>query len=183
VASLELDWVPEFRETAAARLCERSAGAYANCLALSVRCALWLRECDVACGLLQMTGAAERFGDGAGRWPFTDPAATRHWTVRVGDWSVDWTARQFSPRAGWPDVAHVDELAARWALVEDWACARCPDLVAHPLHMELTPAGLEREHRAIARATAGLGPFPDARHDETPPLVPMCACAPAAAAA
>jgi hypothetical protein len=178
---VELDWVPEFRKTAAARVCKRPAGAYANCLALSVRCALWLRERGVECWLLHMTGAPERFGSGAGRWPFTDPAATQHWTVRVGDRSVDWTARQFRPGAGWPEVAHVDAVAASWALVEDWACPRCPELVADPLHMELTPAGLEREHRAVARATDGLGPFPDPRHDDTPPLVTMCSCAPAVA--
>jgi hypothetical protein len=182
VVTVELEWVPEFRRTDVGRACELPAGAYANCLALSARCALWLRERGVECGLLQMTGAPKRF-DGAGRWPFTDPAATRHWTIRIGDWSVDWTARQFRSRAAWPEVLHVDALAASWALVEDWACARCTELVADPRHMDLAPAGLEREHHAIARATGGLGPFPDPRHDMTPPLVTMCACTPAVAAA
>jgi hypothetical protein len=179
---VELEWVGGFRETDAARACERSAGAYANCLSLSARYALWLRERGVDCGLLHVAGSATTFGRGAGRWPFTDPAETQHWTVRVGDWSIDWTARQFRPRAAWPEVVHVSRLATHWRLVEDWACPRCPQLVAHPWHMELTPAGLGREHRTIARATGGRGPFPDPRHDDTPALVRICACVPAVAA-
>jgi hypothetical protein len=178
----ELHWVHEFRLTEPAVACKRPAGAYANCLALSVRCALWLRERGVPCGLLHMAGTEKRSGRGAGRWPYTDPAETQHWTVRVGDWSVDWTARQFRPAAGWPQVRHVGTLAARWRLVEEWACPECAELVADARHMEMTPAGLGREHRAIARATGGRGPFPDPRHDDTPALVPICACAPAIAA-
>jgi hypothetical protein len=183
VASAELDWVLDFQATEAARACERSAGAYANCLAVSARCALWLRERGVECGLLHMAGSARRFRHGAGRWPFTDPAETQHWTVCVGDWSVDWTARQFRPRARWPEVEHVDALAASWALVEDWACATCPELVADSRHMELTPPGLGRAHRALARASGGRGPFLDPRHDDTPSLAMMCACTSAVAAA
>jgi hypothetical protein len=178
----ELDLVQDFRLTEPARACERSAGAYANCLAVSGRCALWLRERGVACGLLHMAGSRQQFRSGAGRWPFTDPAQTEHWTVRVGDWSVDWTARQFRPRGAWPQVDHVGALASRWRLVEDWACPTCAELVADARHMELTPAGLGRMHRAIARATGGRGPFPDPRHDDPPALAPLCACAAAIAA-
>jgi hypothetical protein len=179
----ELDWVQDFRLTEPARACERPAGAYANCLAVSARCVLWLRARGIDCGLLHMAGSAQRFGRGAGRWPFTDPAETEHWTVRVGDWSIDWTARQFRPRAAWPQVDHVGALTTRWRLVEDWVCPTCPELVADARHMELTPAGLGREHRALARACGGRGPFPDPRHDDTPALVVLCACAPASAVA
>jgi hypothetical protein len=179
----ELDWIRDFERTAAARACDRPAGAYANCLALSARCGQWLRDNGVECGMLHMAGSRRAFSRGAGRWPFTDPAETQHWTVRVGDWSIDWTARQFRPRARLPEVEHVDALPLRWLLVEDWACPRCPELVADARHLELTPAGLDREHRALARASAGRGPFPDPRHDDTPALVMLCACAPAVAAA
>jgi hypothetical protein len=178
----DLDWIREFRLTEPARACERPGGAYANCLAVSVRCALWLRERGVPCGLLHMAGSSRPCSRGAGRWPFTDPALTEHWTVRVGAWSIDWTARQFRPRAAWPQVDHVDALAGQWMLVEDWACAACPELVADARHMEMTPAGLGRAHRALARASGGRGPFPDPRHDDSPALTPMCACAPAVAA-
>jgi hypothetical protein len=172
-----------FEEADAARACEQPAGAYANCLALSARCAAWLRERGVACGLLHLAGSLEPLPHGAGRWPFCDPADTQHWTVRVGDWSIDWTARQFRAGARCPEVEHVDALAARWLLVEDWACERCPRLVADPLHLELTPAGLDREHREVAQATGGRGPFRDPRHDDTPALVRLCECTPAGAAA
>ena len=178
----ELGWVTEFRLTEPARACERPAGAYGNCLAVSVRCAIWLRGQGIECGLLHMVGRAERFNQGSGRWPLSDPAATRHWTVRVGDWSVDWTARQFRPRAAWPQVDRVERLAASWRLVEDWACPRCPVLVTDARHMELTPAGLGRRHRALARVSDGIGPYPDPRHDDSPPLALICACAPAVAA-
>jgi hypothetical protein len=173
----------EFSRTEAARACEQPAGAYANCLAVSGRCAQWLRGRGVECGLVHMAGSRDPLPRAAGRWPFCDPAETQHWTVRIGEWSVDWTARQFRPRARWPKVERVDVLAARWRLVEDWACPRCPELVADPRHLELTPAGLEREHRALARASRGRGPFPDPRHDDSPPLLVMCACAPEVAAA
>ena len=173
----ELDWVLDFSQTEPARACQRPAGAYANCLAVSARCALWLRGRGVECGLLHMAGAERCCSGGAGRWPFTDPAETQHWTVRVGDWSVDWTARQFRPRARWPQVERVDALAGSWAMVEEWACPACPVLVADPRHMELTPAGLGRAHRALARASGGRGPFPDPRHDDSPALVVLCACA------
>jgi hypothetical protein len=167
-----------FAQSAPARACADPAGAYANCLALSARCGQALRAAGVACGLLHLAGSLEPMPHGVGRWAFCDPAVIQHWTVRVGEWSMDWTARQFRAEADWPEVEPVGVLAARWRLVEDWACPRCTELVAHPLHMELTPAGLEREHRAVARATSGRGPFRDPRHDDTPALVRPCACPP-----
>jgi hypothetical protein len=170
----------EYERTDAARACRHPAGAYANCLALSVRCALWLRSRGVACGLMHLAGSLEPFSRAAGRWPFCDPADTQHWTVGAGDWSIDWTARQFRARAPWPEVERVAALAARWRLVEVWACDRCPQLVADQRHLELTPPGLDREHRALARATGGRGPFHDPRHDGTAALVKLCACSSAA---
>jgi hypothetical protein len=172
----QLEWISDFERTEPARACTRPRGAYANCLAVSTRCAQWLRARGVECGLLHLAGSLEPSPRGAGRWPDCDPADTEHWTVRVGDWSIDWTARQFRPHAQCPEVKRVDALWARWRLVEDWACHRCPDLVTDPRHLALTPAGLEREHRALARASGGRGPFPDPRHDDTPALVKLCAC-------
>ena len=99
----------------------------------------------------------------------------------MGDWSIDWTARQFRGQAPWPEVVRGDPLMARWRQVDDWAGHRCPELVADPRHSEPTPAGLEREHRALARASSGRGPFADPRHDEAPALVKLCACPPAGA--
>jgi hypothetical protein len=46
----------------------------------------------------------------------------------------------------------------------------------HPLHRELAPSSLEQEHRAVARATSGRGPFPDPRHDGTPDPKSLCTC-------
>ena len=168
--------VQEFTRTESARACADPVGAYANCLALSALCAAWLRERDIDCGVLRLSGSRGRFPNGSGRWPFCDPREIRHWTVSVGPWSVDWTARQFQPKANWPDVRRVDSLAASWRLIEDWACPRCPDLVADPRHCELSPSWLEREHRNIARATGGRGPFADPRHDDTPDLAVLCVC-------
>ena len=167
----------EFALTEAARACEDPAGAYANCLAVSARCGEWLQARDVDFDLLRSSGSRTRFPEGSGRWPFYDGLAIRHWTVRVGPWSVDWTARQFRPDTDWPEVKRVDSLAAEWSETEVWACHRCPELVPHPLHRELAPSSLEREHREIAHATRGLGPFLDPRHEGTPPLVTLCACA------
>jgi hypothetical protein len=166
----------EFGRTEPARACDDPAGAYANCLAVSVRCAEWLRERDVDCELLRSSGSRMAFPGGSGRWPFFDPARIRHWSVGVGPWSIDWTARQFRPDFGWPEVMPSEALARRWSATDVWACRRCSRLVADPRHRELAPDGLEREHREIARATAGRGPFPDPRHDGTPPLVTLCAC-------
>src|SRR5262245_50263090 len=151
--------IQEFARTEPARVCADPVGAYANCLAISARCAEWLRERGIECGMLRLSGSRARFRDGSGRWPFVDPREIRHWTVCVGRWSIDWSARQFWPRADWPDVRRVDALETAWRVTEDWACPRCPALVAHPLHRELTPSGLERAHREIARATSGRGPF------------------------
>ena len=120
----------EFRRTKHARACADPAGAYANCLAASARCAEWLRARGIGCGLLMFSGSLEPFPDGAGRWPFCEPLECRHWTVRAGSWSIDWTARQFRPDAGWPEVSEVVALAARWRLTADWACDRCPELLA-----------------------------------------------------
>jgi hypothetical protein len=174
----------EFARTEHARACADSARAYANCLAASVRCAEWLRARGIACGMIMFAASLEPFPEGSGRWPFCDPLECRHWTVRAGEWSIDWTARQFRPRADWPDVRPVDFLAAQWRTTADWACARCPELVAHPRHCELAPPLLERAHREIARATRGGGPFPDPRHDGTPDLpLALCACDAAASRA
>jgi len=167
----------EFGRTEHARVCEEPAGAYANCLAVSVRCAEWLRTQAIACDLLRFSGSLTPFPQGSGRWPFHDPLEIRHWTVRVGPWSIDWTARQFWPEADWPELRRVDSLSERWSLTELWACHRCPELVAHPRHRELAPIGLARAHREVARATGGHGPFEDPRHDGTPSLLaPLCAC-------
>ena len=167
----------EFALTDPARACAEPAGAYANCLALSARCADWLRERDVACGLLRFTGSREPFPAGAGRWPLCDPSDIRHWTVRAGPWSIDWTARQFDAQAGWPALESVESVAARWQLAEDWACERCPELVADARHRDLAPVRLERAHRELARATGGRGPFDDPRHDGGAGLAALCACA------
>lgn len=168
----------EFERTGPAGACADPAGAYANCLAVSTHCAHWLRDRGVACGLLHLVGSRAPSPEGAGRWPFCDPASTEHWTVRVEHWSVDWTARQFHPRAPWPQVERVDVLTARWLVAEDWACHRCSRLVIDVRHLELTAVGLDREHRAVAQASSGRGPFPDVRHDGTPPLAKLCACEP-----
>jgi hypothetical protein len=168
--------IREFATTEPARVCADPAGAYANCLALSAQCAEWLRERGIECGVIRLSGSRARFPEGSGRWPFYDPREIRHWTVCVGAWSIDWTARQFRPRADSPDVRRVDSLVAGWRLIEDWACPRCPELVAHPAHRELAPIRLESEHRNIARATRGRGPFGDPRHDDTPGLAVLCAC-------
>ena len=166
----------EFARTEPVRACSEPAGAYANCLALSARCAEWLRSQGVECGLLRHAGSLSGFPQGAGRWPLHDPRTIGHWTVRAGPWSVDWTARQFRPQADWPEVERVDALGARWSLTEVWACERCRELVAHPLHRELAPAWLEQAHLEVARATGGAGPFADPRHDATGELVSLCTC-------
>ena len=127
---------------------------------------------------MRLTGSRKPFPEGAGRWPFYDRATVQHWTVRVEDWSIDWTARQFAPSAPWPRVERVEDMPASWVRVEDWACRRCRRLVIDARHLELTPAGLDREHRAIAQATGGRGPFRDPRHDDTPPLLKLCDCGP-----
>jgi hypothetical protein len=158
------------------RACADPAGAYANCLAASARCAEWLRAREIECGLLLLTSSLEPFPHAAGRWPLCDPLECRHWTVRAGRWSIDWTARQFRPHADWPEVRPVDSLTARWRAVADWACASCPELLVHPLHRDFAPAPLERAHRDVARATRGGGPFADPRHDGTPDLISPCTC-------
>jgi hypothetical protein len=164
----------EFGRTDHARACADPAGAYSNCLAASVRCAEWLRARGIDCGLLMLSGSLEPLLDGAGRWPFCEPLECRHWTVRADSWSIDWTARQFRPRAEWPEASEMVSLAARWRLTADWACTRCAVLLTDPRHGELAPATLERGHRDIARATSGRGPFPDPRHDGTPDLLSPC---------
>jgi len=171
----------DFAATDAARACAEPHGAYANCLAASALCARWLRERGVESGLLHLSGSLEPFDASAGRWPFYEPAQLEHWTVRAGAWSIDWTARQFSASAAWPAVERVEALTERWGRVDDWACHRCPELVSDERHQALAPAALEREHRevAIARAGGRSNPFHDPRHDDSAPLVRLCACPPA----
>jgi hypothetical protein len=166
----------EFAATDIARACARPDGAYANCLAVSATFAGWLRERGVACGLLRLSSSMWPFTAATGRWPFCDPAAVAHWTVAVHGASVDWSARQFDPAAAWPDTLPIAELAARWRTVQSWACERCPDLVADSRHREAAPDWLVAQHRSLARGTGGRGPFPDPRHDDSAPLVALCAC-------
>jgi hypothetical protein len=166
-----------FAASEAARACAAPAGAYANCLVLSVRYTAWLRECGVAAGLLVLRGSRTQFPSAAGRWPYCDPSHISHWTTVAGDWSVDWTARQFDPRAAWPRVEPVTALAAAWEHVSIWACERCAEPLADPRHGHLAPPELHAEHRLRARETAGIGPFSDPRHDGTPALVALCRCA------
>jgi hypothetical protein len=165
-----------FALTSAARTCATPEGAYANCLALSARYAAWLRDRGEPAGLLALRGSRSAFPAAAGRWPFCDPGAHAHWVTASAGWAVDWTFRQFDPGSAWPSVVPVAALADRWREVELWACEGCADLLADPRHGELTPAGLHAQHAALARATAGAGPFPDPRHDDTAPLAPLCRC-------
>ena len=165
-----------FALTGAARACATPEGAYANCLALSARYAAWLRDAGLPAGLLAMRGSRAAFPSAAGRWPGCDPEDYSHWVTFSGEHCVDWTWRQFDREAAWPIVLPVDALTGAWHEVRVWACATCPDLVADPLHQALAPADMHAEHRALARATGGAGPFPDPRHDTTPALVPMCSC-------
>jgi len=169
-----------FALTSAARACATPAGAYANCLALSVRYALWLRERGEPAGLLAMRGSRAAFPSAAGRWPLCEPESYTHWVTVSGDWAVDWTWRQFDPASAWPAVLPAEVAAGAWLESAVWACDRCPELVGHPRHQDLAPLAMAGEHLAIARTTAGAGPFPDPRHDHTPALVALCACAPQA---
>jgi len=166
----------EFGQTEAARVCSYPAGAYANCLAMSALCAEWLRARGVECAIAWFSGSREPFPLAAGRWPYCDLQQINHWTVLAGEWSIDWTARQFEEQADWPDIRHLDTVAARWQRVEVWACDRCIQLVADGRHRELTPSRLDLTHRDIALETGGRGPYADPRHDATPALVSLCAC-------
>ena len=169
--------VSAFALTGEALACTTPEGAYANCLALSVRYALWLRERGEPAGMVALRGSRVAFPSAAGRWPLCEPGGYSHWVTVSGDWAVDWTWRQFEPSAAWPVVLPVDTVVAAWDEHVAWACDACPELVADPLHQELAPAGMHAAHRAIARATRGAGPFPDPRHDGTAALTPLCACA------
>jgi hypothetical protein len=156
--------------------CASPAGAYANCLAMSARFTEWLRARGVAAGILHLTGMKAPLDAGAaGRWPACDPSTFQHWTTLVGDAAVDWTARQFDPAAPVPTVAPAAELTEGWNEAEVWACEHCDRLVDDDAHADMAPAGLDTEHAALARATAGTGPFPDPRHDTTAPLTRICA--------
>jgi hypothetical protein len=131
--------------------------------------------------MVALRGLHAAYPPAAGRWPLCDPEVYAHWVTVSGDWAVDWTWRQFDPAAAWPAVLPVDALAGAWLETEAWACETCPELVGDRRHLELAPPALHREHRAIARATGGAGPFPDPRHDHTAPLAAMCLCAAQAA--
>ena len=173
-----------FALTSAARACITPEGAYANCLALSGRYTAWLRDAGVPAGMLVLRGSRTAFPAAAGRWPACDPAGYAHWVTLSGDVCVDWTWRQFEPGAAWPLVSSVAALAEAWVDVRVWACDRCPELVADPRHLGLTPAGLHAEHRALAEESGGAGPYPDPRHPEDAgPLVPLCSCGPGSAPA
>jgi len=163
-----------FALTGAARACTTPEGAYANCLALSARYAAWLRERGEPAAMLALLGSRRAFPDAAGRWPLCAPAAYPHWVTVSRGWAVDWTRRQFEPGAAWPAIVPESEIAEAWDDVRVWACERCPDLVADRRHAELAPAGMHLEHRRLARETAGMGPFPDPRHDVDGPLRPLC---------
>lgn len=169
--------VSAFALTEAALACATPEGAYANCLALSVRYAQWLRDRGEPAGLLRLAGSRTAFPAAAGRWPLCDPRGFAHWVTVSGDAAVDWTWRQFESGAAWPLVVPVEALAAGWEDASIWACEDCAELVADRRHQELAPSGMHAEHRAIARTTGGAGPFPDPRHDRTAPLEPLCSCA------
>jgi hypothetical protein len=165
-----------FALTGAARACTTPEGAYANCLALSARYTAWLREQGEPAGIVALLGSRRAFADAAGRWPLCPPAGHSHWVTVSGGWAVDWTRRQFEPGADWPATMPAAELADAWRDVRVWACERCPELVADPLHEQLAPAGMHLEHRRLAGETDGRGPFPDPRHERHPSLEPLCAC-------
>ena len=124
-----------------------------------------------------MRGSRAAFPAAAGRWPLCEPESYTHWVTVSGDWAVDWTWRQFDPASAWPAVLPAELAAAAWLESAVWACDRCPELVGDPRHQDLAPLAMAAEHLAVARATAGTGPFPDPRHDDTPALVALCACA------
>jgi hypothetical protein len=167
-----------FALTGAARACATPEGAYANCLALSARYTAWLRDRGAPAGMLVLRGSRDAYPSAAGRWPDCDPEGYAHWVTISGGLCVDWTWRQFEPRADWPVVLPVGALAGAWRDVRVWACEACPDLVADSRHLALAHADLHRGHRSLARATGGAGPFPDPRHDaDAVPLSPMCSCA------
>lgn len=164
-----------------AALCSTPEGAYANCYAMSVGFAQFLRAHGQPCRLLQARGALLDVGAGAGRWPHTDPAGFEHWTVAVGNLSVDWTARQFDAGAAWPQVIPVAALQLDWVQVSEWACESCGSLCADPRHADLAPEHMHADH-ALAAFMSADGPFADPRHLDTLPLQSPCGegCSPAA---
>lgn len=163
-----------FGTTPEARAGATPAGAYANCYALSVAFARWLHERNVRCQILHLVGSRKPLPDAVGRWALCDPATAQHWAVRVGRWTVDWTARQFSPQADFPCVKSRRRLEREWLLIDKWACAGCIT-TADERHLALASPALYEEHYSAATSTAGAGPFPDSRHDLTAPLLKTCA--------
>ena len=163
-----------FALTGAARACATPEGAYANCLALSAGYDAWLREAGVPAGMSRCAGAG-RVPLGRGPLALCDPEGHAHWVVFSGDCCVDWTWRQFEPVPGGRPLRCLStRWAERWREVTVWACESLPRVRRRPsATRRRAPIGLHAEHRAIAHATGGAGPFPDPRHDHTPPLAPM----------
>ncbi len=148
-----------------------------TCLAVSAQFAQWLREKKIRAGLLHLSGMRNNLADGAsGRWPFTDRSTFGHWTVLVGEWSIDFTGKQFDPTVPTPLIVTVDSLKNDWDLVEVWACESCDRLVDDAIHADLAPLEMAEEHRNIAQRTQGEGPFPDPRHMTSASLCKICNC-------
>lgn len=50
-------------------------------------------------------------------WPQSQDFLCHH-VVMVGDWTYDFTARQFSPEYPVPQIIHIDKLMELWETVE-----------------------------------------------------------------
>ncbi|MGZ6641411.1 MAG: hypothetical protein ACXVFT_06175 [Solirubrobacteraceae bacterium] len=169
--------IAAFRAEHAAAACAEPAGAYANCYAMSLRFAAWLRARDVPCSVLHLRGSRSPFPDAAGRWPPCAPERFEHWVVEAGGLAIDWTARQFVPDAPLPLVLDRAELGRRWREISSWLCVACDPGRAEPAHADLALGDLHLVHREIAVRTAGAGPFADPRHPPASVLAPLCGCA------
>jgi hypothetical protein len=165
-----------FAATPTAAACATPAGAYANCYAISIACARHLRQLGVACALLQVEGMRVAPSRAAGRWPWADHTRYQHWAVLAGGWVIDWSARQFDSDAAWPLVCPQDAYTVSWVGSQVWACELCVDVCGDERHASIID--LDAVHRSIALQSAGVGPYPDPRHDGTTPLERVCRCPP-----
>lgn len=95
------------------------AGAYNKCKFASYELVLYLRRRGFNAKLLHIQHClAPNYPDAHPTWLGKRRDRWSHYTVAIGRWSIDVTARQFDVTLKVPHVVRIQELRTMWATVE-----------------------------------------------------------------
>jgi hypothetical protein len=108
------DLIHQFAQSPTGKRCLDHRAVFDTCKATTKEFAEFLSQHGVASRIVQVHGAKLDYPEAHKKWKSMNPEHWIHYLVLIGDKSIDWTQRQYSPQAAVPEILDKSELPQRW---------------------------------------------------------------------